>query len=143
MARVLTEAGVAPWLVQEAKNFTCALCNAQKGARSAPIVASKHSYRLGQNLLLDYFFVWLQRLNEEKTLHCFLSVVDEATALLSVYHISAVEAADATPETVASKTVKHLEEKWLSAPGPGAPEQLFVDNDRIFNSVTFQSFCAR
>ena len=127
----LKDAGAAPWLLQQAARFTCAVCSAQKPPPPRNVVGGPKPRSFNSILSIDTLDLTLVRDNVQHRVF-LLTAVDTATSFARVFHL-------ATGDTGAA--VQALKGGWLDS--YGAPEFIYADPDMIFRSESFSTFLTR
>ena len=127
----LRDAGAASWLIQQAMQFRCAVCDSQKPPPAHNVVGSAKPRSFNSILATDTLDLTLQR---DDVLHrvFLLTAVDTATSFARAFYL---EAGDADAATAA------LEQGWFQA--YGTPEVIYTDPDTILRSEHFARFLTR
>ena len=127
----LRDAGAAPWLLQQAMRFSCAVCQAQKPPAPHSVVGGPKPRSFNSILSIDTLDLTLIRDGVQHRVF-LLTAVDTATSYARVFHLPTGDALAAS---------ESLKRGWLEA--YGAPEYLYCDPDTIFRSETFAMFLTR
>ena len=126
----LNDAGAASWLLKQAQNFVCSVCDAQKPPASHSIVGSAKPRSFNSIVTIDTLDLTLERDSVQHRVF-LLTVIDTATSYAKAYRLESGDAPTA---------VKALE-IWFDAYGP--PEHVYCDPDTIFRSEHFGQFLTR
>ena len=127
----LRDAGAAPWLLQQAAKFSCAVCLAQKPPPPRSVVGGPKPRSFNSILSIDTLDLTLVRNGVQHRVF-LLTAVDTATSFARVFHL-------ATGDAFAA--VQALKGGWLDSYGP--PEFIYADPDTIFRSEVFSTFLTR
>ena len=110
----LRDAGAAPWLLQQAARFTCAVCSAQKPPPPRNVVGGPKPRSFNSILTIDTLDLTLVR-NSVQHRVFLLTAVDTATSFARVFHLASGEATAA---------IQALKGGWLDS--YGAPEFIYA-----------------
>ena len=127
----LKDAGAASWLLRQAEQFSCPLCDSQRPPDAHVVVGSARPRSFNSILSIDTLDLTVER-NSVQYRVFLLTAVDTATSFARVFHLASGDSAAA---------VKALEHGWVQP--YGAPDYIFCDPDTIFRSDHFGRFLAR
>ncbi|CAE7766960.1 GIP [Symbiodinium sp. CCMP2592] len=127
----LRDAGAAPWLLQQASRFHCAVCDALKPPQPHNVVGGPKPRSFNSILSIDTLDLTLIRDAVQHRVF-LLTAIDTATSFARVFYLSSGDAEAA---------VQSLRRGWIDS--YGAPEYIYADPDTIFRSETFAAFLTR
>ena len=127
----LKDAGAAPWLLQQAKRFTCPVCDAQQPPPSHSVIGGPKPRSFNSVLSIDTLDLTLVRDGVQYRVF-LLTAVDTATSFARAFLMQSGDSQAA---------IQALERGWLQA--YGSPEYIYADPDTIFRSEDFASVLTR
>ena len=127
----LKDAGAAPWLLQQASRFRCAVCAAQKPPAAHSVVGGPKPRSFNSILSIDTLDLTLVRGSTQHRVF-LLTAIDTATSFARVFLL---------PSGDAEAAIQSLKRGWIES--YGAPEYIYADPDTIFRSENFAAFLTR
>ncbi|OLQ04352.1 hypothetical protein AK812_SmicGene12587 [Symbiodinium microadriaticum] len=127
----LKDAGADSWLVEQARRFSCPVCEAHKPPEARRIAGGPKPRSFNSVLTIDTLDLTLERDSVQYRIF-LLTAVDAATSFSRAFALRSGDAQEA---------VATLQRGWVEA--YGAPEYIYCDPDTIFRSEHFAQYLTR